>query len=103
MYQSTSPLLCFPLCCLINYMGMQLVAMTELPIDKGTLVYGSDDAGLTVKMEDPEVNSLIKQASQQLLLAPHRVGPGAEKTVYSAVDLEGHRGRDGRIYVIDFR
>ena len=63
MYQATNTYpLCFPLCCLINYMGLQLVAMTELPIGKDTLVYGSDDAGLTVKTADGEVNNLVRIA-----------------------------------------
>ena len=45
---------------------------------------------------------LIRAASAQLLVAPHRCGPGAAQTIFSAVDLEGHRGRDGRIYLLDF-
>ena len=103
MYQATNTYpLCFPLCCLINYMGLQLVAMTELPIGKDTLVYGSDDAGLTVKTADGEVNNLVRIASEQLRIASHKCGPEGTQRIYSAVDLEGHRGRDRRVYLIDF-
>ena len=103
MYQATNTYpLCYPLCCLINYMGLQLVAMTELPIGRDTLVYGSDDAGMTVKTGDPEVNGLVKMASTQLKLCSHKCGPQGSQLIHSAVDLEGHRGRDKRIYLIDF-
>jgi hypothetical protein len=65
-------------------------------------VYGSNDAGREVKTADWEVAGLIRQASAQLLVAPHRCGPDASQTIFSAVDLEGHRGHDGRIYLLDF-
>jgi hypothetical protein len=38
VYQATRTRgLCFPLCCLVSYMGLQLVALSELPIGPDTL------------------------------------------------------------------
>lgn len=34
-----------PLMALVDYRGFRLIAMSILPIDKTTLVYGSNDAG----------------------------------------------------------
>lgn len=37
-----------PLCCLIDYLGYRLIAMSLLPIGKDTLVYGSGTHELEV-------------------------------------------------------
>lgn len=91
---------CFPLCCIISYMGLHLVALTELPVGRDTLVYGSDDGGVTVATNDTGVFDLVSYASRKLRLAEHIVAGG--KVISSACDLEGHRGRDGRVYLLDF-
>lgn len=88
---------------LIDYKGYRLVAMSVLPIDKSTLKYGSMDAGRTILHENKDLTTLISEASKQLNLKPHMVGPkGAEVEVVSAADLEGHVGHDGRFYMLDF-
>jgi hypothetical protein len=77
--------------------------MSVLPIDKTTLKYGSMDAGRTILHENEDLTLLISEASKQLNLKPHMVGPrGNEVEFTSAADLEGHVGHDGRFYMLDF-
>jgi hypothetical protein len=83
--------------------------MTQLPI-KGseTLIYGSDDAGTecTVNNKIPSWSMFIRDASMGLNLKPHWVvngrSAGGEIELASCVDLEGHSGSDGRMYLLDF-
>jgi hypothetical protein len=49
------PTLHFPLVVLIDYMGFRLMAMSILPIDRTTLVYGSQDGGKTISSQDAAV------------------------------------------------
>lgn len=95
----------FPLTALIDFKGYRITAMTLLPIDKNSLVYGSQDAGseCIVKDEIPEWSALVREASMGMGLKPHWVRNGAgEREIASCVDLEGHKGKDGRMYLIDF-
>lgn len=86
---------------LIDYKGFRLIAMPMLPLESGSLIYGSEDAGITVQAADSKLNHLIEVASRRLNLKSHTCG--SENTVvYSPVDLEGHRGSDGRYYLLDF-
>ena len=102
-FSTRTPNLSFPLMALIDYKGYRLVAMSVLPIDKETLKYGSADAGRSILLEDPDLNALMREASLQLNLKPHMVGPrGCEVELVSAADLEGHVGYDGRFYMLDF-
>lgn len=52
-----------------------MVAMSVLPIDKTTLKYGSADAGKSILTEDEDLTMLMREASLQLNLKPHLVGP----------------------------
>jgi hypothetical protein len=45
----------FPLVVLIDYMGFRLMASSILPIDRSTLVYGSQDGGKTILSQDAKV------------------------------------------------
>ena len=45
-----------------------------LPINKDTLVYGSDNGGTTVHNDSEEMYKLIKQACKQLNLKKHMLG-----------------------------
>lgn len=76
-----------------------------LPLAEGSLIYGSEDAGITVHAKgtkkgsescflwsplnflDPRLNELIAVASQRLNLKPHCCGKN-NVTVFSPVDLE---------------
>ncbi|PRP84060.1 hypothetical protein PROFUN_08522 [Planoprotostelium fungivorum] len=96
--------LSYPMMALVDYLGFRVVAMAVLPIDKTTLVYGSDDGGATVRDSDPELSSKMKLAAERLNLKGHVTGHNAEnsKEIYGPGDIEGHRGHDGRLYVVDF-
>ncbi len=95
-----------------------------------SLIYGSDDAGsdCNVKMLDENFSATITKASEGLNLAKHFVvrlirevfffffffflncfskklngrAKKGEVEIASCVDLEGHRGSDGRLYMLDF-
>ena len=74
-----------------------------LPIDHSTISYGSSDGGETIHNSSPKLASLMLQAAKKLNLAPHLVGkPPFTTTLAAPVDIEGHCGRDGRFYLIDF-
>jgi len=60
-----------PMTALVDYKGYRLTAMSLLPIDASSLVYGSRDAGLTVHADDSSFNSFMVQAAQRLHLAGH--------------------------------
>jgi tetratricopeptide (TPR) repeat protein len=97
-----------PLCCLIDYKGSRLVAMSRLPIDKGkTLVYGSCDGGFNVVNQSKDFEAIMSQLAKQLNLAPHEVtpinaDPAQSVKVCGPFDLEGHLGHDSKLYAVDF-
>ncbi|MDP2439166.1 MAG: hypothetical protein Q8P67_25745, partial [archaeon] len=62
-----------PLMALVHFRGMTLVAQAQLPIDRSTLLYGSQDARLHVVASDPVLNEKIRLAGRSLNLAPHLV------------------------------
>lgn len=93
------PALHLPLMVLIDYRGYRLTALSLLPIDKSTLVYGSDDAGATVHNKLRLFASKMEQISSMLNLMGHNVH-GTK--INGPADLEGHRGHDGRLYLLDF-
>ena len=86
-----------PMMTLVDYRGFRLIAMSLLPIQGDSLIYGSKDAGLTVHASDPEFNGLMKKAGQELNLAPHLCGSQTDdlKELWGACDIEGHYGTDG--------
>eukprot|EP01130_Rhizamoeba_saxonica_P012948 TRINITY_DN5500_c0_g3_i1.p1 TRINITY_DN5500_c0_g3~~TRINITY_DN5500_c0_g3_i1.p1 ORF type:complete len:1652 (-),score=317.01 TRINITY_DN5500_c0_g3_i1:577-5034(-) len=88
-----------PLACLIDYRGFRMMAMSYLPIDKRTINYGSSDGGKTVHNINDRLSDLIKNSAEVLNLKGHLV---SGQKLYSAGDLEGHIGRDGRFYLLDF-
>jgi Clustered mitochondria len=72
---------------------------SPLSADIGGQVHALDDAS-------PECASL-KLLAKQLNLAPHSVSTTvnsktADVTLYTPVDMEAHRGTDGRVYLLDF-
>lgn len=77
--------------------------MTILPISKSTLRYGSSDAGRTI-FNDPVFSEKMKQASEILNIKPHICGfdEDQKKLLHSAIDVEGHLGTDGKLYLLDF-
>ena len=104
LFSTNTPGLCFPLMALIDYKGFRLVASSLLPLSKGSLILGSNDAGRTVHADDPILNEKVAVASRVLNLKPHACGLDVDEPVIMpcAVDLEGHQGVDGRYYILDF-
>eukprot|EP01133_Synstelium_polycarpum_P013644 gene13644-16064_t len=93
-----------PLMAYIDYRGFRLMAMSLLPINKTTLVYGSSDAGVTVHTSNTMFNHLFTSAARILNLRPHVVcdAAGTRKTLCGPIDIEGHSGTDNRFYLLDF-
>jgi hypothetical protein len=93
-----------PLITLIDYLGFRLVAESILPINRNTIVYGSSDVGKTVHADMDDVNQMMAELGQKLNLEKHIAGlsPKGCKELYTPADIEGHKGKDGRVYIIDF-
>lgn len=84
---------------LIDYKGFRIHAQAILEIDSdNTLKVGSADAGKTVHCRSSELQSKLKTAARNLNICKHFV-KGVR--LYSACDIEGHLGHDGRFYLID--
>jgi len=92
----------FPMMCLIDYKGFRLIATSLLPIDgANTLRYGSSDGGSTVLADDPKLVSLIETTAKEINLKKHTVGK-KKISICGPGDIEGHKGKDGRYYLLDF-
>ncbi|EGC36444.1 hypothetical protein DICPUDRAFT_31848 [Dictyostelium purpureum] len=91
----------FPLMAIIDYRGYRLLAISALPINKKTIVYGSCDGGNTVHCSDEKINQEMERMCKILNLTGHVVG--ANKVfIYGPGDIEIHKGFDNRYYMIDF-
>ena len=86
---------------LIDYKGFRLIAVSLLPLSKGSLVYGSNDAGETIHRDVPELNRNIDSAAKKLNLKPHRCG---KKGIMmgACVDLEGFILNNFFIFILFF-
>ena len=106
VYRSVSSIdgLHVPLCCLIDYRGFRLIAVARLPISKATIVYGSDDGGRNIYNESSLLNKKMEKVAQILNLESHQVRDKNQRVrvVHGPFDMEGHRGLDGRFYLLDF-
>lgn len=91
--------LCFPLQALVDYKGFRVLAISILPINDDSIIYGSSDAGRTVHSRSPDFNEKIDTAARILNLKPHFVNPTVQLS--GPGDLEGHLGTDGKFYVLD--
>jgi len=98
------PDLYFPLMALVDYLGFRLIAMSLLPINSSTIVYGTADAGKNIHAKHAELNQKMKYSATKLNLKPHVAGFMEERSrkVWSAADVEGHVGHDGKLYLLDF-
>ncbi|KAL6065225.1 Clu domain-containing protein (Fragment), variant 2 [Balamuthia mandrillaris] len=85
-------------------MGFRLIAISVLPIGGDTLLYGSADGGETIHKDNRDLNKKMKLAAKKMNLKGHSVGLKEYdvKKLYAPVDIEGHLGRDGRFYVLDY-
>ncbi|KAF2076806.1 hypothetical protein CYY_001883 [Polysphondylium violaceum] len=91
----------FPLMATIDYRGYRILAISSLPINKKTIVYGSCDGGQTVHDSDPIINKEMERIANILNLRGHQVGCD-KKVIFGPGDIEVHRGFDGRAYMVDF-
>eukprot|EP01117_Protostelium_nocturnum_P004713 TRINITY_DN1709_c0_g1_i1.p1 TRINITY_DN1709_c0_g1~~TRINITY_DN1709_c0_g1_i1.p1 ORF type:complete len:1608 (-),score=618.00 TRINITY_DN1709_c0_g1_i1:52-4875(-) len=102
-YYCGIPELRVPLMAFIDYRGWRLQAVSLLPIESDSLVYGSADGGRTVLKEEPVLNECMERAAKSINIKAHKVGPlGYEQVIHSCCDIEGHKGTDGRFYLLDF-
>jgi hypothetical protein len=65
-----------------------VIAISVLPINKETIVYGSNDYGRTIRNSEPVLFDSIKKIAKHLNLKQHTVS-GTE--ICTPVDLEGHK------------
>ena len=89
----------FPLMALIDYHGYRLIAISILPLDGSTLIYGSSDAGRSCHAKKPDFNQIMLNLGKRLNLLPHQV---CDKIMAACGDIEGHLAHDGRYYMLDF-
>jgi Clustered mitochondria/Translation initiation factor eIF3 subunit 135/Tetratricopeptide repeat len=98
-----------PLMCLVDYRGHRLVAISLLPLGDGSLILGSDDAAQSVHYDvaggAEQLSDMLREAALELNLARHSVSKGGGDDneelvdIWTAVDVEGHRGTDGHFYL----
>eukprot|EP01119_Soliformovum_irregulare_P020844 TRINITY_DN6817_c0_g1_i2.p1 TRINITY_DN6817_c0_g1~~TRINITY_DN6817_c0_g1_i2.p1 ORF type:complete len:1128 (-),score=345.63 TRINITY_DN6817_c0_g1_i2:76-3459(-) len=94
---------CFPMMILLDYRGFRLIAMSTLPINNNTLVYGSGDAGATISADNVSIHNKMEVLGKRLNLKEHQVGSKyVKKKLWTPVDLEVHYGFDKRLYLLDF-
>ncbi|KYR01649.1 hypothetical protein DLAC_01652 [Tieghemostelium lacteum] len=101
IYGGKGGLIRFPLIAIIDYRGYRLLALSQLPINKSTIVYGSCDGGKTVHSSVPEINKEMERIAGILNLKGHIVGL-PKTTIFGPGDIEVHKGTDGRYYMLDF-
>lgn len=93
----------FPMMILIDYRGFRLSAMSILPINEYTIIYGSSDAGREIHTDSARMGEKLKSIAKKFNLQEHRVGnSNLPKTLWTPVDLEAHYGFDKRFYLLDF-
>ena len=63
---------------LVDYFGFRLIAISLLPIGKGTLIYGTGDAGKTIYASDEKFNAMMERTSVRLNLMSHYCGSGLQ-------------------------
>jgi hypothetical protein len=90
----------FPLMALIDFRGFRLIAISLLPINSNSLIYGTADGGKTVKQSDKTFNAHVRRLAEQIHSQPHRIGNANEHQL--AVDIEAHKGTDNKYYMLDF-
>lgn len=81
-----------PMITVVDYLGCRLTAQALLPIRRDTLIYGSSDAGNTIKTGESASHFLgdIERLASALHLAPHRVTERATGGAQDCVLAGGH-------------
>ena len=88
---------------LIDYKGFRMHASAQLPIDDKTIKVGTyNGRSADLVIEDDALLDMMRFAARRLRLSGHQIRTKkGEKRIYSAADLEGHVGKDGRGYLVD--
>ena len=87
---------------LIDFAGFRLQAMQLLPLDSDSHVVGTCDACETLPFADPDTCKQFGYVADRLGLAEHNITVGGESVkLHFGADVEGHRGKDGKLYVLD--
>jgi hypothetical protein len=87
---------------LIDFAGFRLQAMQLLPLDSDSHVVGTCDACETLPFADPDACKQLGYVADQLGLAEHNITVGGETVkLHFGADVEAHRGKDGKLYVLD--
>jgi len=97
------PLMHYPLTAVIDWRGFRVLASAVLPITRDSLVYGSADAGVSVRA-DADVAAWMETAARLLNLKPHAVitrDLSRVVTMAACADIEVHRAHDARMYMLD--
>ncbi|EFA75195.1 hypothetical protein PPL_11269 [Heterostelium album PN500] len=100
--EHSNGLIRFPLMAIIDYRGYRLLAISNLPITKKSIVYGSNDGGKTIHNSDPIIEKEMERLAAIMNTKGHMVGLTSPKLMYGPGDLEIHKGTDGRYYMLDF-
>eukprot|EP00475_Leptophrys_vorax_P003861 TRINITY_DN12252_c0_g1_i11.p1 TRINITY_DN12252_c0_g1~~TRINITY_DN12252_c0_g1_i11.p1 ORF type:complete len:447 (-),score=83.80 TRINITY_DN12252_c0_g1_i11:961-2301(-) len=77
-----------PMQTMVDYLGFRVVAMPVLPVNKESIVYGSCDAGKSVKEGPEEVRNILKNAAEEFFLCAHIV---RGQVLFTAGDVEVHQ------------
>jgi len=91
----------FAMMVLIDYRGFRLIAESLVPVGKKSLVYGTEDGGITIHQDDREVATMVETLGTKLNLKPHSL-THCSSVFYTPADLEIHLGRDEKYYCLDF-
>ena len=82
-----------------TYLGYSVLASSILPINKDTLLTGSNDGFYTFSF-CKDINPIIEKIGKNWHLSKH-VLTYCESSVDTAFDIEYHKGTDGRFYALD--
>eukprot|EP00996_Jenningsia_fusiforme_P004582 NODE_541_length_2119_cov_14.497585_g499_i0.p1 GENE.NODE_541_length_2119_cov_14.497585_g499_i0~~NODE_541_length_2119_cov_14.497585_g499_i0.p1 ORF type:complete len:649 (-),score=102.48 NODE_541_length_2119_cov_14.497585_g499_i0:173-1906(-) len=92
-----------PLSMVVSYKGMRLFVSSVLPLTRSSHIFGSSDAGATIRTK-MLARRLMARLCEKLRLALHRVQGkyGMSARVFGPLDIEGHHSSiDGRFYLLD--
>lgn len=82
----------------LDFIGLRLTAMPLLPLK--SILYGSDDSMKSVNADSIFHRTMMFVAAD-VHLGLHYIGKKRKARLFTAGDVEGHSGKDGRHYIID--
>lgn len=92
----------YPLMAAVDFKGFRLLALSLIPINSSTLIYGSSDGGISCINSEPAVADKMKEVADKINIKTHLSGFKDPKQISGPGDIECHHGLDGEIYVLDF-